>query len=194
MTTNVSKIDELVDRFVEMANREWVRPLPADQVPEALRTHSAGESDRWFEWKIRASDSTPWVATFEERVGFSLPRPFRSLISRYRFAEFTVGPISFFANTGVNLDGELSRAVFADKGIWPFLLKIGYIQFGRPAGGSYDPVCFDTTRGKNGDAPIVRIDHEGALIRNRLSVVENIAPSFAGFMESAFSGAFKPSR
>jgi hypothetical protein len=43
----------------------------------------------------------------------------------------------------------------------------------------YDSVCFDTSsRKKNRDCRVVRIDHEEILCNSRIQLVAEVAPSF----------------
>ena len=76
----------------------------------------------------------------------------------------------FFANTGEDLFYELSRRINADKSMYPLLQQHGFLQFGKQAGGGYDPVCFAMGRRAQGDAPVIRLDHEDVLTRNRIRV------------------------
>jgi hypothetical protein len=155
-----------------------------------LRITALPEVSDMFEWKIRASGNNDWVSTLEALLPYPFPALYRELISRYRFAEFEVGPVMFLANTGTDVNQELSRCIFADKGLYPVLLEEGFVQFGKKAGGGYDPVCFAMTRSECGDAPIVQIDHEDVLTRNRIRVVAEIAPSFRVFAEGVIAGDF----
>jgi hypothetical protein len=84
-----------------------------------------------------------------------------------------------FANTGAGVHDELVDAVFRDRGIYVPLLRAGFVQFGRPATGSYDPVCFDLNRkAEDGECPVVLLDHEAALMQGRAEVVTELADSF----------------
>jgi len=119
------------------------------------------------------------------------PQLYLALISRYRFGEFEVGPIRFFANTGQNVFHELSSWGFQDRYLSPVLLEQGLLQFGQPDTAIYDPVCFDTKRSKRADAPIVVVDHEDILSRNRKGrIIEEIAGSFRDFVERTLAGEF----
>jgi hypothetical protein len=40
------------------------------------------------------------------------------------------------------------------------------------------------------DAPIVQLDHEEMLIRNRIRVVQEVAPTFTVFMQRAIAEKF----
>jgi hypothetical protein len=124
-------------------------------------------------------DNAPWIVDLEAKLPKLLPASFRSLLARYSFSAFDAGALSFFANLGDGSDQDLGVAIFKDGIIADSTLKSGYIQFARPVSGSYDPVCFDANHSpKNREFPIVRLDHEEILSRDRILVSENIADSF----------------
>jgi len=170
--TTGESADTLVDEFVRYLNDVGFEPKFPDAVPEELRTSSAEYG--MFHWRIRPAKSNTWVEKFLQQLPESLPKPFRSLIERYRFCSFEVGPVMFFANSGSDLFYELSTRVFQDEGLFPTLHKYGYLQFGNPHEANYDPVCFATQRRNRDNAPIVQLDHEEILIRSRVRVVKEI--------------------
>jgi hypothetical protein len=148
----------------------------------------------WFTWKIQASTSNPWVEELEQRLPRRYPLPFRVLISEFRFCDIEVGPIMLFANTGGTVFYELANRVFADKHMSRFLLQNGYLQFGQAQVTNYDPVCFAPRGLKDKtDSRIVQLDHEEILIRNRIKVTVEIAPSIEDFMERTIGGEFQVS-
>ncbi len=129
-------------------------------------------------------DDTLRVEQFENKLPARLPVSFRSLIARYAFPAFTVGALDLFANN-VEDEQELTRAVFADQIMAGATHRAGYIQFARPADGSYDPVCFDTrVRAGNREYTVVRLEHEAILIKSRIVVREAVAKSFFEFLKS----------
>jgi hypothetical protein len=180
--------DELVDAFVRYLNAVGFDPKFPDQIPEELRTSNAEYGT--FHWQIRPSSPNPWVEKQIEKLPQSWPQPFRTLIDRYRFCNIEVGPLMLFANTGSDLFYELSIRAFKDKGIFPTLHSNGFLQFGLPHEGNYDPVCFDMKRRNRADAPIVQLDHEEILQRSRIRVVQEVAPSFTQFMQRAIAERF----
>lgn len=180
--------DDLVDRFVDFLNRAGLEPRFLDEITEELRTSNT--EDEMFHWQIRPASSNPWVEELAQKLPQQWPKPFRSLVDRYRYSNIEVGPLMLFANSGHDLFYELSKRVFADEGIFPLLHKHGLLQFGLPQEANYDPVCFDMQHRYRGDAPIVRLDHEEILLRNRIRVVQQIAPSFSQFMQRAISEQF----
>ena len=173
----------LVEQFVAALNSGVLGALPASEVPGDLRV-SAADKDDCCKWQIRATDATPWITEFEVRLPVPLPPSFRELVTGYRFAEFEADPIMFFANTGESMHHELVDTVFRDRHMASCLLDAGYVQFGREAGGGYDPVCFDTnSMGFDGEYAVVRIDHEDILTNGKVTVRQKLADSFAEFVQ-----------
>lgn len=183
--------DFLVDEFVRYLNAAGFEPGAPEEVPDELRTR-ADEYGR-FHWRILPVTENPWVETLQNRLPQIMPGSFRSLIERHRFCCVTVGPVMFFANTGRPMFLELSDRLFRDKHLSPMLLQNGYLQFGNPFECNYDPICFDMRPRRGKDAPIVQLDHEDILIHNRISLVEEIAPSLRHFMQRAIDEEFKVS-
>ena len=188
MNASVETVNKVVDGFVSYLNAAGFQPKFEHEVPEELRTSSADHG--MFHWQIRSSSSNDWVQSVGEKLPQGWPKPFRSLIDRYRFCNFYIGPIMLFANSGHPLFYELSSRVFADKGIFPVLHGKGFAQLGLPNETNYDPVCFDMKRRKGDDAPIVQLDHEEILLRSRIKLVQEIAPSFMQFMQRAITEHF----
>lgn len=188
MSTVRGTAGELVDRFVNYLNGAGFEPRFQDEIPEELRTSNA--EFEMYHWQIQPASSNPWIEELAEKLPQQWPEPFRFLIDRYRFSNIEVGPLMLFANSGHDHFYELSKRVFADKGIFPLLHRQGLLQFGLPQEANYDPVCFDMQHRNRGDAPIVQLDHEDILLRNRIRVVQQIAPSFSQFMQRAIAEQF----
>ena len=189
MAAPTKTANELVDGFVSYLNATGFEPKSQDAVPEELRGSSAEHG--MFHWRIRSASSNPWVEALVGKLPQSWPTHFRSLLDRYRFCNFEIGPLMLFSNSGHELFYELSERAFKDKGLFPTLHKNGFLQFGLPHEGNYDPVCFDMKRHNQGDAPIVQLDHEEILQWSRIRVVGEIAPSFAQFMRRAVDERFE---
>jgi hypothetical protein len=179
---------KLIQQFVRTLNERGLEPLFDREVPPELRGKQLSDISGMYEWRICSSEENPWVSPLEEKLPFRFPPLYHELISGYRFAEFEIGPIMFLANTGTAVFNELADVMFRDRNLSPTLMKNGLLQFGRQAGGGYDPICFDMKRRVKDDAPVVRIDHEDVLIRNRLRVLAEIAPTFEHFVEQVIAG------
>ena len=156
-------LDQLVDAFVEKANA----------------------SGREAALRVGRQNGDDWIARLEARLPAPLPPSFRSLVARYVYSEFAAGGLWCFANTGEQTEQEWGTALWKDKVLSGGLLREGYIQFARPDTGSYDPICFDTQhRAKDGECPVVWIDHEGILCDDKIVVYKEIAPSFVDIVRS----------
>lgn len=124
-------------------------------------------------------DEAPWITAFEQRLPFRLPASYRSLVVRYRFCPFLLSGIEFFGNQGNGDDDDLVVASLRDPVLARVSLARGFVQIGRPDTGAYDPVCFDMNRRSNNrEAPLVSLDHEAILIKERIHVLREYAKSF----------------
>lgn len=173
-------IDAAIDAFVCRIN---THPRPRkleDEVARSVAVQCDDDPDLW-DWSIRAFNAT-WIDSLEQKLSMRLPKAYRSFVSRYIFPEFGQDSVAFFANTPDVIGHaahELRLAIFLDEHMFRVLRENGFLQFGQPAMGSYDPLCFDT-RGvivHGGDA-VVRLDHEEILLRERIRCVEVVAGSF----------------
>lgn len=157
--------DRRVDLFVGTVNASRREPLDRDEVPPACLLNEA-ELRGFFHWRIVHSPDANWLPEIEANLPFRLPLTFRSLLARYLFPSFSVGPLTLYS-VGVNDPHtaiEFRRAIFADRHLSPFLLGHGFIPFARPADWNYDPICFDyRAKVRKSEPPVVRIDHEEIL-------------------------------
>lgn len=161
-------VDELIDRFVERVDS-----------PES---------------NFRRIESAPWIDALESRLPKRFPASFRSLLTRYSFSAFDAGLLSFFSNLGDDSHEELNVAIFKDRIVANTTLRAGYIQFARPVDGNYDPICFDANHSsKNREFPIVRLDHEAILCRDRIQIAGKLADSFIRYAaDIAHNNSFNP--
>lgn len=182
------KIDAVVDTFVDFVNSSPRRLKLEDEIASSVADRSADDLDFW-EWSIRPY-TAGWVPEMEARLPRPFPEVFRSLVSRYIFPEFEWRSVSFFGNTPekIGYEGhELRVALFRDARLFEVLSANGYIQFGQPDTGSYDPVCLAPAAGGRSDGPVVWLDHEEILIRGRIVTLETISPSFREFLQAPAS-------
>jgi hypothetical protein len=192
--------EQLIDRFVETINRLPREPGSAEDIPPSVR----GETDRevglalydwqsrawsdsgliWYDWQIRAWPDIDWIAPVERAVGATLPRSYRSLVTRYVFPAFDTDTLSLSANTPEGTFREFRKRVFGDPMFVAVILSAGYIPFAQPDECNYDPVCFDTRRrDTSGECPIVRLEHESILCNGVIGDTEEISPSFAALVD-----------
>jgi hypothetical protein len=127
----------------------------------------------------------------ESQLPFRWPLTFRSLISRYLYPSFVCGPLQFYSlgvTDPIEEFNELRIAVLRDRPLLTVLWKHGYLPFARPADGSYDPVCFDCRKNiQSTEPPVVRIDHEEILCRERIRIEQVVSPAFYLLLEAMTS-------
>jgi hypothetical protein len=140
---------------------------------------------------IKPVDQAPWIDDFELELGWRLPASFSYFVRRYTFRPFEWGPILLFGNSEADIVLNLHITARQDPAIWQATRKAGLMQFGRPETGSYDPVCFDLRISKR-EPPIVQLDHEEILIKDRIKTVQQIAPSFTELAESLLADSSEP--
>jgi hypothetical protein len=109
------------------------------------------------------------VAEESERIipPIKYPKMFQSFLEKHLFSEFDIGPITIFSN--IRGEDHNLLGLLEDANLIPPLIEAGFLPFGRPSTGDYDPICFDA-RGLEDpiDAPVVQIDHESILSRNKI--------------------------
>lgn len=181
------RADGLVDVLVAAVNAGPRMPLDEGHSPASVLV---GEPDHYgcHDWRIKPCSSIDWIEPLEQRLTARFPPLYRVLVTRYIFPSFELGQtgVFLFGNTPEGTDEyELRVRMFADPYMSPFLLNHGYLQFGSPDTGSYDPICFDMNRRCGSDHPIVRIDHEEILCHDRIRASQEIASSFRALIERA---------
>ncbi len=177
----MKNLDAAIDAFVVRVNAATKEPLSPEDLPEPLRE---GEPDDFgqFRWSIKKADCGRWLSDLMYKLPKRFPPSFYSLISRYTFPAFQIGPVFLFGNTGTAIQWELKEKIFKDEFMAAQLMRAGFLQFGNPYEYNYDPICFDTREGS--EFRIVQLDHEEILCHSRIKVVKNIAPSFLDLVEN----------
>ena len=175
----------LVDKFVYYVNSTL---LEDDDAPEELCTGEV--TDSGFQWKITKFDSNSWFDAFISKQPRAFPVSFQYLMQRYRFLEFSVGKVEFYANTGQSRYWEfVDRFDSRKKGYsWFELLnRHRYLQIAHSSYESFDPICVDLTEGDAESGRLVQLDHESILMSDRIRVTRHgeIAPSFDAFLEQS---------
>ena len=151
-------------------------PMKTDAVIDAFVQRKIVEGCEF----TRLAAHAPWIAAFEAKLPARLPPSFRSLILRFRFGPFRASGIEFFGNRGGGERDDLVIASLSDAALARVTRAHRFIQVGRPETRAYDPVCFDMSRrSKEGEAPLVCLDHEEILIHERIRVLRECARSFA---------------
>jgi hypothetical protein len=118
------------------------------------------------------------------------PPLFERLLLTYRWAEVDLETFKLLPNPpGPDLKGFLGEMT-RDKGLWDALIPSGFLQFGRGPDIDYDPVCFDiSSRKKNRDMRVVKIDHEQILCNYRVKIVAELSGSFYELLQDTITVA-----
>ena len=156
----------LLEQFISCFSKHDEMSLFTDLDPIAAQL-AIGQADefgrlRWAPKKVQTDPSA--LDALYEKLPARFPPLFEELVLNYRWAEIDLGEYRLLPNPlGADLSG-LFLQISGDPGIWESLQPGGYIQFGRGPDIDYDPVCFDlSSRKKNGEYEIVKIDHEEIL-------------------------------
>ncbi len=121
-------------------------------------------------------------------IPIRFPVLYEDLILGYRWeAGAELGSLELLANPmgHASLAGLLVSIRY-DPHLAAALLPASLVPFARPAGGSYDPVCFRKSAGVR-DCEVVQIDHESILCNHKIKVTAVLAPSFRRLVENVLS-------
>ena len=175
---SIARVDAAIDRFVETVNDARIEPGDTDEIPPSV---AAGGVDEFglLPWKIQPIVDTPWIAEVQSGLPSPLPPSYRSLIARYAFPAFEIDRVFLFANTPEGTTPFELRAKLRDPIAREIMAVRNLVQFGNPRMYDYDPVCFDmSARNRDGEFPIVRVDHEDVLCNRRRWATTKLAASF----------------
>ncbi|HXV81466.1 MAG TPA: hypothetical protein VEG60_16435 [Candidatus Binatia bacterium] len=136
---------------------------------------------RWS--PIAFATNTDALSALYKVIPGRLPRLFEQLLLSYRWLRVDIHEVTLLGNPpGPGLSG-FQQEMMRDPHLYPALLSNRLVEFGKAAGGSYDPICFDLKRTKTGDCPIVRIEHEAVLVNGRATVLNEVAPNFRALVQ-----------
>jgi len=176
---------ELIDSFIATFTKLDELWTAREIDPIAWQfTFGDDNEDGFKQWKpIRVSTEPAALESLYTKLPARFPPLYEKLILSYRWAEVDLGMCRLLANPLSpkleGLLGELSK----DKAMQEILIPNKCLQFGKGPDLNYDAVCFDFSRRlKDGDCPIVQIDHEAILSRFRFKKVKELAPSFRDLM------------
>ena len=182
---DITADDLLLGRFI--ASFEQPDDLVADEVSGSiageLATFARVSYGRRPRRPVKVRTEFSSLEPIYARLPARFPPLFERLVLSYRWAEVDLRFYRLLANPpGCLLDGLL-REMSRDATLWECLLRAGYIQFGKGPDVDYDPVCFDiSSRKKNRDCTVVKIDHEQILCHDRIVIAAELAPSFEELM------------
>lgn len=176
---------ELIDRFVGSFEK-FDGMVAWDNDPVAQQLAVGGADQYGFrKWRARrVSDAAhEQLESIYAELPARFPPLFQQLVLSYRWAEISLGKYRLVENPpGADFSGLLA-AMKKDDFMWNHMIRAGYIRFGKGPDMDYDPVCFDiSSRRKNQDYRIVKLDHEEILCNERIKVVAELAPGFEELM------------
>jgi len=184
---DASLLERFVSKFQELADLDFFPDL--DPVAKQLSVGTIREFDQLERWRpIQVTTDLAALDSLYQSLPGRLPKLFEHLLLHFRWAEVDLDLYTLSPNPpGNDLSGWLAQAS-RDKVMWPFLLRAGYIPFGKGPHMHYDQICFETKSRKKGDeCRIVQIDHEEVLCNERLKVVREIAPTFRSLVEQTIA-------
>ena len=142
---------------------------------------STGEMTQLDEkWRpVRQQSSSEMLDSLYAKLPARFPPLYEQLVLTYRWPAVDLGSYRLVGNPlGTDLFGLLQN-MLRDNFLSTFLLKNGYIPFGKGPDIDYDPVCFNLrARKRDGEFAITKLDHEEILCNERIKVVGQLAPSF----------------
>jgi hypothetical protein len=181
-TSDIALLERFVARFAELSNLSFFPEI--DPIEKEFSTGEVGEygEESWHPLHV-VTDSSALDAV-NSKLPARMPRLFEGLLLNYRWAEVDLDLFTLVANPpGEDLSRWLAQ-VSNDKFLSNFLLRSGYIPFGKGPDLDYDQVCFEVKSRKKGDeCRIVKIDHEEVLCNERIKIVREVAPSFRSLVE-----------
>lgn len=131
---------------------------------------------------IKKIEESPWIDKIEIKMGRRFPDVFHDIYDSWKFPTFFLGEIQFLANENSSDYEDICYALHRDKLISAVTLQNGYIHFAQSSDGSYDPICFNTSKSIKGDCEVVRLDHEAILINEKIIIRKIIATSLGQYI------------
>lgn len=171
----------LLSQFV--AGFATLNDMRADEVIDPVAWQlSVGEPDQYGckTWRAAKTETDrSLLDPLYSKIPARFPPLYEQLVLSYRWAEIDLVTYRLRANPpGPDLTG-LFEEISVDDFLFQTLVRHGYVPFGKGPDVDYDPVCFDlSSRKKNGDYRIVKIDHEEILCNERIKPVGELAQSF----------------
>jgi len=140
---------------------------------------------------FKSITSAPWLDQAQRHLPFELPRCFTAFVHRYSFTEFEISRLHHYDNYDGSERWCWHVALFSDKPIFEVCTAHRFLPIGQPEEPNYDRVCLDLNRSKRGDCPIVQLDHEAILLKNKIKIVDELAPSYEKLIASVLNSYYQ---
>jgi hypothetical protein len=135
--------------------------------------------------------SAPWIERAQLSLPFSLPRCFTDFACRYVFTEFEIERLHHYDNYDGNEKWCWHAALFSDQAIYKVCSANLFLPIGQPEASNYDRVCLDLNRLKSGDCPVVQLDHEAILLKEKIKIVTELAPSYKKLISNVLTSYYQ---
>lgn len=154
------------------------------EMPLEFATQEVNEFDcvRWA--PIRQPTHVTELEKIYDTIPARMPKLFEDCLMSFGWLTVELGGIDLFPHHPKSGLDVFVEHVVKDEELFTSLFRERYVQLGRAAGGSYDPICFDLKRNKDQDCPLVRIDHEAVIIEEKPVVTAELAPSFRAWLQA----------
>jgi hypothetical protein len=172
-----------IESFYQAILRADRWELLAEEVPPEFATAETNEFGcvKWT--PIRQPTHVIELEKIYGSIPGRMPKLFEECLMSFGWLTVELGGIDLFPHQPQSGLKVFVEHVLRDEELFPSLFRDRYVQLGKAAGGSYDPICFDLKRSKKRDCPLVRIDHESVLIDEKPVVTAELAPSFEAWLE-----------
>ncbi|HVS73173.1 MAG TPA: hypothetical protein VHQ47_18100 [Phycisphaerae bacterium] len=181
--------EQLLKKFVESFTKFDALYIPGgwndiESVPIEMRAgfdDSVAARPMWKPIVVRTQRSL--LDEIYRTLPGRFPSLYEELLLSYRWIDIDLDDIiTLYANPSIASLRPVLEEITKDAGLTKVLFPQGLIPFGHPPKPSYDPICFSTHELRDGDCPILRIEHESVLCRGRIGDVWPIAASFEALM------------
>jgi hypothetical protein len=122
--------------------------------------------------------AAPWIHSAQAVLSFELPPCFLELMCSYSFSEFRIHQFHHYDNYAGNEYWCWPAALVGDAAILEIYNRHRFLPIGQPEEGNYDRICLDLSRLKRGDCPLVQLDHEAMLLKDKIEIIAELAPSY----------------
>jgi hypothetical protein len=131
--------------------------------------------------------SAPWIDEAQKRLSFDLPRCFSDFVRNYGFEDFEISHLHHYDNYDGNEHWCWHVALKLDPVIFEVCNRYGYLPIGQPDSGGYDRICLDVNRLNQGDCPVVQLDHEAILLKEKIEIVSELTPSYKNLIATVLA-------
>lgn len=173
----------LLERFVATFNKlDDLFCFAEDPPPALLETGIDPDDWRYVRWAPARLPSPRTGVDAFRRAG-ALPRLFEQLLEQFAWLPVDLECLRLFGNPPSADFTAYANEMFADPVMNHTLLPARYARFALAADVCYDAICFDLNRMRDGDCPVVRIEHESVLCFDQVDSIETVFPSCRAMME-----------